>query len=117
MTNNTENKIIDLEFLNKIIGDDKDFERELFEIFIDNSKFNVNKLQKSIEENDNDSWFMAAHALKGSSASIGAFNFSKKLDAAQKNSSNDINTKIKMLEDIKISFIEVENFIKNKILK
>lgn len=117
MTSNTEKIIIDVEFLSKIIGDDKEFERELFEIFLDNSKFNIAKLQKSVEENDNNSWFMAAHALKGSSASIGAFNFSKKLDLAQKNSSSDTNAKTKMLEEIKSGFAEVENFILSKIAK
>ena len=44
---------IDIDFLRKIIGDDLSFEKELFEIFLDNSKYNISKLDKALKDEDN----------------------------------------------------------------
>jgi HPt (histidine-containing phosphotransfer) domain-containing protein len=102
---------IDIDFLKNIIGDDKNFEKELFEIFIDNVKYNISRLQTAFEQSDCNSWYMASHALKGSSASIGAFELAKILELAQKNSDNDSDSKAKILDNIKQEFQIVENFI------
>ncbi|MFZ9470577.1 MAG: Hpt domain-containing protein [Rickettsiales bacterium] len=111
MTN--DNIIIDLDFLNKVIGDDQEFAKELFEIFIDNCLYNISKLQKALNDNDKNSWYMASHAMKGSSASIGAFNFSKLCDLSQKISDQDNTEKFKTLENIKADFAKIQDFIKN----
>jgi len=111
MTN--DNTIIDLDFLNKVIGDDQEFAKELFEIFIDNCSYNISKLQKALNDNDKNSWYMASHAMKGSSASIGAFNFSKLCDLSQKNSDQDNAEKTKILENIQNDFAKIQDFIKN----
>lgn len=111
MTN--DNIIIDLDFLNKVIGDDQEFAKELFEIFIDNCLYNISKLQKALDENDKNSWYMASHAMKGSSASIGAFNFSKLCDLSQKISDQDNTDKVKIIENIKTDFTKIQDFIKN----
>lgn len=110
---NMENNIaIDIDFLRKAIGDDKNFEKELFEIFLETSKYNLSKLETAINSGDSNSWYMAAHALKGSSASIGAFNLSKVMEIAQKSADNNSESKTKMFEDIKSEFVKVEDFIK-----
>jgi len=115
MSNIIENQPIDYEFLKKIIGDDEEFEKELFNIFIDSSKYNISKLEKAILSNDNNSWFMASHAMKGSSASIGAFSLSKALEVAQKISDDNSDKKIESLDNIKQEFERVHDFIKKKL--
>jgi HPt (histidine-containing phosphotransfer) domain-containing protein len=106
---------IDIDFLKNVIGDDKNFEKELFEIFIDNVKYNISRLQTAFEQSDCNAWYMASHALKGSSASIGAFEFAKILEISQKNSDNDSESKAKILDNIKQEFQIVENFINQRL--
>jgi HPt (histidine-containing phosphotransfer) domain-containing protein len=106
---------IDMEFLKNVIGDDKNFEKELFEIFIDNVKYNIAKLEIALKDSDVNSWYMASHALKGSSASIGAFEFAKILELSQKKSDEEFDEKSKILDEIKKEFINVEAFIINRL--
>ena len=102
---------IDIDFLKKIIGDDVAFEKELYEIFLDNSRYNISKTESSMISGDNNAWYMASHALKGSSSSIGAFDFAQVLEESQKNSDSDIETKHKIFERTREEFRKVENFI------
>jgi hypothetical protein len=102
---------IDIDFLRKIIGNDLSFEKELFEIFLDNSKYNIAKLDKALKDEDNNTWYMASHALKGSSASIGAFPLSRVLEVSQKNSDLEIEKKIEIFQKIKEEFKKVEDYI------
>ena len=102
---------IDIYFLRKIIGDDLSFEKELFEIFLDNSKYNISKLDKALKDEDNNAWYMASHALKGSSASIGAFPLSRILEVSQKSSDFDSDKKIEIFLQVKEEFRKVEDYI------
>ena len=54
--------VIDTEVLRKIIEYDREFEKELFQIFIENADFNIKKLEIASKTNDNNLWYMAAHA-------------------------------------------------------
>ncbi len=111
-----ENKLpIDIDFLNKVIGNDVEFEKELFQIFVDNSKYNISKMEGALMSKDSNVWYMGAHALKGSSASIGAFYLSQLLEIAQKNSDVEIEEKQKIFEKVKEEFSNVENFILERI--
>jgi HPt (histidine-containing phosphotransfer) domain-containing protein len=85
MTEKKITEVLDLEYLNSIIEDDKEFEKELFKIFIENSLKNIIKLEEAITNNDVNSWYMASHGFKGASSSIGAFELARNLDLAQKN--------------------------------
>ena len=111
-----DNKLpIDLDFFKTIIGNDVEFEKELFQIFVDNSKFNISKMENALISKDSNVWYMGAHALKGSSASIGAFYLSKLLEIAQKNADVEIEEKQKIFEKVKEEFSNVENFILERI--
>jgi HPt (histidine-containing phosphotransfer) domain-containing protein len=105
---------IDIDFLRKIIGNDLVFEKELFEIFLDNSKYNISKLDIALKSDDNNSWYMAAHALKGSSASIGAFPLSRILEIAQKSSDLEIEKKVEIFYQVKEEFKKVEEYISQR---
>jgi HPt (histidine-containing phosphotransfer) domain-containing protein len=109
------NDAIDIDFLNQVIGNDTEFEKELYEIFKENFEHNFLKLKSSIVNKDNNSWYMASHALKGSCASIGAFKLSKIFDKSQKNIDSSDEIKENFLKEIQQEYLEVEKFIKNRI--
>ena len=106
---------IDIDFLRKIIGNDLVFEKELFEIFLDNSKYNISKLDSALKSDDNNAWYMASHALKGSSASIGAFPLSRILEISQKSSDEEIEKKVEIFHQIKAEFKKVEDYISQRL--
>jgi HPt (histidine-containing phosphotransfer) domain-containing protein len=115
MTKKTISQVLDLEYLKSIIEDDKEFEQELFKIFIENSQRNIIKLEESIESNDKNSWYMASHAFKGASASIGAFELAKILEYAQKNLEDSNENKKQLLDKIKEELELVKEFLKSGI--
>ncbi len=111
MKNNDSKPALDLEFFREVVGDDKDFEKELFEIFLDNSKKNISLMEEAVQSEDGNAWYMASHAFKGSCASIGAFDLSKLLQEAQINNESDTVTKNNILKRVKEGFKEVELII------
>jgi HPt (histidine-containing phosphotransfer) domain-containing protein len=102
---------IDVDFLKKIIGDDSAFEKELFEIFLDNSRYNLSKIENAMISGDSNAWYMASHAFKGSSSSIGAFELAQALENSQKNSDSDIEIKHEIFQATRQEFKKVEEFI------
>lgn len=109
------NSAVDIEFLDSVIDGDYQFEKELFSIFVANAEKNVKKMEDSILNKDNNSWYMSSHAFKGASASIGAFDLSKALEYAQKNPDGDEKRKYEILEKIKSELEKVLKFIDNRI--
>ncbi len=95
---------IDIDFLSSIVDGDKNFEQELFDIFIDNAKRNIQKMTEANLASDNNSWYMASHAFKGASASIGAFDLANILERAQKNPEENSVKKSELLEMINAEF-------------
>lgn len=62
----------DLEQLEAITGGDPDFEREVLDEYLASAPTDVEKIRQAIAAHDADALGRAAHALKGSSATIGA---------------------------------------------
>ncbi len=108
-------KVIDMEFLRSVIDNDTEFEKELFKIFSENAQRNVAKMEDAIKENDNNSWYMASHAFKGASASIGAFDLSKILEYAQKNPEDNAEKKTVVLNQVKEGLRAVLEFINEEL--
>ncbi|MBU6339473.1 MAG: Hpt domain-containing protein [Rickettsiales bacterium] len=108
---NYTKKPIDVEFLRSVIENDAEFERELFKIFIENGNRNIEKLEDSFDPSRYNFWYMAAHAFKGSAASIGAFDLAKILEDAQKSAEDNAEMKIKIVENVKKEFKSVCDFI------
>lgn len=115
--NQNHKKAIDVEFLRSIIDNDAEFERELFKIFSENAHRNIIKMEDAIKENDNNSWYMAAHAFKGASASIGAFDLSKVLEYAQKHPEDNSDQKGEIINKVKEEFRLVLDFINEELLE
>lgn len=108
---------IDIEFLRGIIENDKEFERELFQIFVDNAKKNIDKLEEAIAVDDGNGWYMASHAFKGAATSVGAFELAKVLEMAQQSPEENSTTKKNILSQIKDQFELVLQFINSNIIK
>lgn len=102
---------IDTNFLREIVSGDKDFEKELFTIFSDNAHRNFVKMEDSIKNQDNNAWYMAAHAFKGAAASIGAFGLSKLLEHAQQFPEENFEEKKELMKKIHEEFHLVMDFI------
>jgi HPt (histidine-containing phosphotransfer) domain-containing protein len=119
MENNStsaSNKAVDVEFLRSIIENDVEFEKELFAIFTDNAQRNVEKMEEAIKTSNDNSWYMASHAFKGASASIGAFDLSKILEYAQKHPEENYEQKTELLNKIKEELGEVIRFINEEMM-
>lgn len=104
---------IDVGFLKEVIGNDKEFELELFEIFIKNSGQNISNMHKAMDDNDSNAWYMASHAFKGASSSIGAFKLSKALEIAQKSADEGGDRKNEIIAEVEEEYAKVEAFIKS----
>jgi HPt (histidine-containing phosphotransfer) domain-containing protein len=116
MENNQKHKrAIDTEFLRSIIENDIEFEKELFTIFSENAARNIGKMEEAIRSGDSNSWYMAAHAFKGASASIGAFDLSKILEYAQKHPEENLGQKNELLDKIREEFQLVLEFINEEL--
>jgi len=103
---------IDRDFLKSIVENDKEFEKELFLIFTENANRNITKMESAIATKDNNSWYMASHAFKGAAASIGAFDLSKILEHAQRNSEDSAESKSETVVRVKAELDLVLEFIK-----
>jgi HPt (histidine-containing phosphotransfer) domain-containing protein len=116
MENIQRKRAIDTEFLRSIIENDKEFEKELFAIFSENATRNINKMEDAIRSGDGNSWYMAAHAFKGASASIGAFDLSKILEYAQRHPEENFEQKSELLVKIREELGYVLKFINEDLL-
>lgn len=115
-SNQKHKKAIDTEFLRSVIDNDVEFEKELFKIFVENAHRNMTKMEDAIKEADNNSWYMASHAFKGASASIGAFDLSKILETAQKSPEANPQQKTEILKKVREEFLLVLDFINEELL-
>jgi HPt (histidine-containing phosphotransfer) domain-containing protein len=112
----TKQTAIDTNFLREIVSGDKEFEKELFAIFSDNAHRNFIKMEDSIKNQDNNSWYMASHAFKGAAASIGAFGLSQLLEHAQQFPEESFEEKQLLLKKIHEEFRLVLEFINEETL-
>jgi len=106
---------IDMDFLRTIVDNDKEFEKELFDIFVENAKRNIQKMEDANKSGDNNSWYMASHAFRGASASIGAFDLSKLLEYAQKHPEEGSEQKLAVLKKVNEEFNLVVAFINQRL--
>lgn len=108
---------IDIDFLQSVVDGDKEFERELYEIFVENSAQYISKMEESAVSGDSNAWYMASHAFKGASASIGFFPLSRILEVAQTNSEASPEEKEKILDDVKREHGRADRYIKAELNK
>ena len=110
-------EILDVEFLQTITDGDIEFEKELFDTFIDSCGNNIDKMRDAVKNRDNDAWRMASHSFKGASASIGAFDLSHTLETAQTFSEEDYKGKADILNKVEKKFHQVVEYLKIRLDK
>lgn len=115
-TNEEKSYIVDVDYLRTAIEPDPEFKKELFDIFSENSERNLDKMDRAIKENNNNSWYMAAHAMKGSLASIGAFGLSKILEYAQRHPEETSEQKAELLREVRKAMIQVMAIVKKELI-
>lgn len=108
---------IDLDFLRDVTGNDRDFEKELFVLFLDSSKTSISKLETALADNNEDAWYAVSHSLKGASASIGAFYLAQISEYAQTHPKDEREKKSVVLSDIKAEFQRVADSINKEMAK
>lgn len=108
-----ESKIIDTEKINEIMGGDKDAVISFFELFKEQTKLEIDGMERCIFENDRDKISATAHKLKSTYGSIGsedAYNILAEMESRSKSEPfgetvSDLfeqfkNVHIKILEEI-----------------
>ena len=110
----SKNIHIDLKHLSNIVDGDIEFEKELFKVFIDNGKLNIEKMEISIQENSDESWYTCSHAFKGASAAVGAFQLAKILEECQQLTISSKQDKITILKQAKVEFNHILNLLSSK---
>jgi len=110
----SKNIHIDLKHLSNIVDGDIEFEKELFKVFIDNGKLNIEKMEISIQENTDESWYACSHAFKGASAAVGAFQLAKILEECQQLTISSKQDKITILKQTKVEFNHILNLVSSK---
>lgn len=108
---------VDNDFLRSIVENDREFEKELFVIFSENVHRNSAKMEEAIKNNDNNSWYMAAHAFKGAAASIGAFDLSEILEYAQKHPEENAEQKTELMKKVREELRLILEFINEELLE
>jgi HPt (histidine-containing phosphotransfer) domain-containing protein len=116
-TESNSKKVIDIEFLRSIIEDDFEFEKELFAIFIENAHRNIEKMEEAIKTSNDNFWYMASHAFKGASASIGAVELANVLEYAQKHPEETSEQKTALLQKVKSELQLVVEFINEELIE
>ena len=110
-----QSSVIDLEFLDEFTQGDLEFEKEIIQLFIDNSSKNIDDMVSALEDGDNDKWYKSSHLLKGSSGAIGAWSFMKLAENGQKAKDQPKSEKVKILDQIRKNHKVVVDFISKRI--
>lgn len=106
-----EDSPIDLDHLNAFTDGDKDEEKELLELFFEQTAIGMQALEESYTQNDQEEWRKAAHKLKGSAANLGAHPLSLACSNAEQRFEEDMSEKSLMLENIKTKIVELQKFL------
>ncbi|MEZ5690284.1 MAG: ATP-binding protein [Rickettsiales bacterium] len=104
---------VDIEQLTLFTDGDKEEEKVLTELFLEQSRELVELLEKSVSDQEKEVWKSAAHRFKGSSGNFGAMKLHNICKRAEANSSGDRNDKIELMIEIKSEIERVKNFMEN----
>ena len=107
--------VVDLSNFREATDGDKELEQELFEEFYASSDDIMVKLDAHCtENNDNETWRQAAHALKGLAINLGAARLGELCKKGQDMSENSIPEKQELLHSIKSEHTKVIEYLKSQ---
>jgi HPt (histidine-containing phosphotransfer) domain-containing protein len=99
---------IDLTNLHEITGGDIAVECELFDVFLQSSEECIAGLKSSLDVSKHEDWRKQAHAFKGTSLNLGAFELGRLCKEAQDNSQASLEQKHTMLAAIETEYDRVK---------
>ena len=102
---------IDLTNLRLILGDDKETEKEIFQVFIRDGETSMQDLSEHINDEESDVWKKAAHKLKGSAANLGAEKLASICKDGEKNFNATLAEKEILYNKISQEFINVKEYL------
>ncbi|MCF8130537.1 MAG: response regulator [Deltaproteobacteria bacterium] len=101
--------------LKNLTGGDKDFERELIDLFLKDTSRHLERLGAAINEGDSPNVEAAAHSIKGAAANMGAEKFRKLAHGLEmKGKSRSIGGILEDFDHLKSAFAEVSQFFEKK---
>ncbi|MCG8492345.1 MAG: Hpt domain-containing protein [Sneathiellales bacterium] len=102
---------VDLTNFRELTDGDEEMERELFQEFISSAREAIGTLEQNCQDGENDMWRGAAHALKGTSLSLGAESLSQICKEGQDGHAAKAGEKSRILAEIKSEYERVETFL------
>ncbi len=105
---------VDLVPLRKLTGGDNDFERELIELFLDDTACRLDKLREAVSEGHSTEVEAEAHSIKGAAANVGAEHFQRLAQALEIRGRKDgsLEGAEQILTDLTAEFENVKRFFR-----
>lgn len=103
---------IDLKHLRDITDGEKEVEREIFQLFLQNAEECLMLLSRHCEDQISKTWQDVSDELKGASASLGAFRLSKLCHQAESASQASLHEKKIIIEEISKEIRVIKHFLK-----
>lgn len=105
-------KPVNLEHLHSFTGGDHDADKELIDVFVEQSDINMETLEGNCVNGESAVWSEAAHMLKGGAGAVGANQLASLCAAAQKQFIATKEDRRALLEDIKKEYQTVKEYLK-----
>lgn len=102
---------VDLKRFQGLTGGDKDFEREIIDLFLKDTPLQLTRLEAAINDGNSSNVEAAAHSIKGAAANMGAEKFRKLAQSLEmKGKTASLQGASGDYADLKSAFKEVERF-------
>lgn len=105
---------VDMEHFEMFTDGDPDEEKELLDMFFEQTDLSIHDLKESCANENDIMWKKAAHKMKGATANLGAYNLSAVCKKAEESFDQNRIEKEKMLADIIIGVASIKNFFENR---
>lgn len=112
IANSNEIPAIDFNHLDMFTDGDPDEEKQLLDLFFEQTVMSIQELQEYMTSGDNEGWKKAAHRMKGAAANLGAAPLSEACKAAELNPGASDEKKTEMIKDIKANLSALRAFLK-----
>ena len=106
---------VDMKHLQEITGGDSEFEREITELFLEDTRAHLSWLKKAIDEGNATALEMEAHTIKGAGVNMGANKFGELALALEtKGKSGSLEGAQDKLTELEVEFHRVKDFLEEQ---
>lgn len=106
-------EILDLDVLRSLDGGQSgempDLIVELIDLYLNEAAVRIAAMRRAIDSNDEDGWKQAAHALRGSSSTLGARGIGRRCDELEQVGFSDVTTARSIFERLLIDCTQVRS--------